>query len=138
MGNTQFITNVSYADILRGYFPNTEEEVVLISIVDPDMNNPPYCLKYAEVFKFKFLDLDVEDGSKSISDDQAEEITRVLAEAYDSGKSVVVHCVMGVCRSGAVVEAGEMLGFYDLNPRRQRSPNLLVKRKLFAALDKYL
>jgi hypothetical protein len=45
---------------------------------------------------------------------------------------VVVHCVAGVCRSGAVAEVGVMLGFDDTEVFR--SPNLLVKHKMMRKL----
>ena len=45
---------------------------------------------------------------------------------------VVVHCHAGVCRSGAVVEVGVMMGFDDTEVFR--SPNLLVKHKMMRAL----
>jgi hypothetical protein len=46
--------------------------------------------------------------------------------------NVVVHCVAGVCRSGAVCEIGVMLGFNDTEVFR--SPNLLVKHRMMKAL----
>ena len=46
--------------------------------------------------------------------------------------NVVVHCVAGVCRSGAVCEIGVMMGFRDTEVFR--SPNLLVKHKMMKVL----
>ena len=46
--------------------------------------------------------------------------------------NVVVHCVAGVCRSGAVAEVGVMMGFRDAEAFR--SPNLLVKHKMMKCL----
>ena len=45
---------------------------------------------------------------------------------------VIVHCVAGVCRSGAVCEVGVMMGFDDTEDFR--SPNLLVKHKMMKIL----
>jgi hypothetical protein len=45
---------------------------------------------------------------------------------------VVVHCVAGICRSGAVAEVGVMMGFDDAEAFR--SPNLLVKHKMMRKL----
>jgi hypothetical protein len=45
---------------------------------------------------------------------------------------VVVHCVAGVCRSGAVCEVGVMMGFNDTEVFR--APNLLVKHKMMKKL----
>jgi hypothetical protein len=46
--------------------------------------------------------------------------------------NVIVHCVAGVCRSGAVCEVGVMLGFDDTEAFR--SPNLLVKHRMMKCL----
>ena len=46
--------------------------------------------------------------------------------------NVIVHCVAGVCRSGAVCEIGVMMGFDDTEVFR--SPNLLVKHKMMKVL----
>jgi len=46
--------------------------------------------------------------------------------------NVVVHCHMGVCRSGAVAEVGVMMGFRDTE--KFRIPNLMVKKKLMEQL----
>jgi hypothetical protein len=46
--------------------------------------------------------------------------------------NVVVHCVAGVCRSGAVCEVGVMMGFRDTE--EFRAPNLMVKHKMMKVL----
>jgi hypothetical protein len=46
--------------------------------------------------------------------------------------NVIVHCVAGVCRSGAVCEIGVMMGFDDTEAFR--SPNLLVKHRMMKHL----
>lgn len=43
----------------------------------------------------------------------------------------MVHCTAGICRSGAVTEVAEMLGFKYIGNHRQ--PNILVKKKLIKA-----
>jgi predicted protein tyrosine phosphatase len=40
----------------------------------------------------------------------------------------MVHCVAGLCRSGAVTEVGVMMGFEDTH--RYRNPNVFVKKML--------
>lgn len=45
---------------------------------------------------------------------------------------VVVHCVAGICRSGAVCEVGVMMGFEDTGAFR--NPNLLVKHNMMRSL----
>jgi len=56
----------------------------------------------------------------------------LLQRALDNHMNVIVHCVAGVCRSGAVCEVGVMMGFQDTEAFR--SPNLLVKHKMMQAL----
>ena len=46
--------------------------------------------------------------------------------------NVVVHCHMGVSRSGAVAEVGTIMGFRDVG--KFRVPNLMVKKKLMEQL----
>jgi hypothetical protein len=56
----------------------------------------------------------------------------LLQHALANRMNIVVHCVAGVCRSGAVCELGVMLGFTDCEGFR--SPNLLVKHRKMRAL----
>jgi hypothetical protein len=46
--------------------------------------------------------------------------------------NVLVHCHAGICRSGAVVEVGSMMGFTPTD--RYRQPNLRVKNKMMKVL----
>ena len=66
------------------------------------------------------------------SQEQANELVRLLQRALANRMNVVVHCHAGVCRSGAVCEVGVMLGFRDTEVFR--SPNLLVKHRMMKAL----
>jgi hypothetical protein len=50
----------------------------------------------------------------------------------DMNMNVLVHCHAGICRSGAVVEVGTMLGFTATE--RFRMPNLRVKHKMMKVL----
>ena len=85
--------------------------------------------------RFEFLDAeradDFPDDAK-ITDAQAQEIVVLLQHALDQKMDVIVHCMAGLCRSGAVCEVGVMMGFQDTE--RFRSPNLLVKHKLMQVL----
>ena len=47
-------------------------------------------------------------------------------------RNVLVHCHAGICRSGAVVEVGTMLGFTATE--RFRQPNLRVKHRMMKVL----
>jgi hypothetical protein len=109
---------------------------MLIQIVDPDMEHPEPAHQFKETHKFKFLDLEQPDEcideAWKISDAQAGELVDLLQHALDQRMDVVVHCVAGICRSGAVTEVGVMMGFDDTG--RFRAPNLLVKHRMMLAL----
>lgn len=126
------IQNVPLYAIEKGeHIPS--ENAVLIQIVDPDMEFPKPKHEFQAVHQFKFLDVeetDLEYGR--ITTMQAAELVNVLQSARENNQDVVVHCVMGVCRSGAVVEVGTMMGFDETNAYRQ--PNLLVKSKMMKVL----
>lgn len=131
-----FIENVSARAM-----PNKEHHAcgtnsMLISIADPAGWRPTPGHTFKEVHNFEFLDLEAndhaDDPEMKITDEQAVEIIRLLAHALENRMNVVVHCMAGVCRSGAVAEVGVMMGFQDC--QNWRSPNLLVKHKLMHAL----
>jgi len=130
-----WIQNVSFADIPKGHHVAVGVNSMLIQIVDPAMEFPAPKHQFKEVHQFEFLDLERDDkfGEEfKITDAQAEELVRLLQHALDNHMDVVVHCVAGVCRSGAVCEIGVMMGFNDTEVFR--SPNLLVKHKMMKAL----
>jgi predicted protein tyrosine phosphatase len=127
-----WIQNVSLADIVRGYHYDAGPNSMLIQIVDPDMEFPEPACKFAEVYQFKFLDIEEYDHSSAITDHQARQIAQLLQQAVDKRMNVVVHCHAGVCRGGAVCEVGVILGLQDTEG--YRNPNLLVKHKLLRAL----
>lgn len=128
-----FIQNVSLDAVRKGHHMAVKPKTILIQIVDTDMDFPKPLYNFAEVYQFKFLDVEDEDHYKdAITNQQASDIATILLEAYKSNKDVIVHCVAGICRSGAVVEVGTMLGFQD--PEIYRCPNLLVKSKLMKQL----
>jgi len=111
---------------------------VAIQITDPG-DTPPEPPEDAFVSRHSFQFLDAEEPTqffpeeKLISDTQAEEIASILIDALERDRDVLVHCVAGVCRSGAVVEVAEMLGFDECF--RYRMPNVRVKRKLIEQFD---
>lgn len=128
-----FIQNVSLDAVRKGHHMAVNPKTILIQIVDTDMDFPKPLYNFAEVYQFKFLDVEDEEHYQgAITDQQASNLATILIEAYKSNKDVIVHCVAGICRSGAVVEVGTMLGFQD--PEIYRCPNLLVKSKLMKQL----
>ena len=68
----------------------------------------------------------------AVTQDQADQLVALLQRALENRMNIVVHCVAGVCRSGAVCEIGVMMGFDDCEVFR--SPNLLVKHKMMKKL----
>jgi predicted protein tyrosine phosphatase len=139
-----WIQNVALSDIKKGHHIRVEENAMLIQIVDPAMEFPTPAHKFKEVHQFEFLDIE-EDGLTNdgdgtwtdmsefaVTQEQANELVRLLQHALANRMNVVVHCVAGVCRSGAVCEVGVMMGFDDAEAFR--SPNLLVKHKMMKAL----
>ncbi len=125
-----FIQNVSFDDVRKAWHYDPNERGVLISIVDPDMEHPvpKYPFDPGLVFRFKFLDIE-DDNKDAITKEQAESIWNILETAKNENRNVIVHCVAGICRSGAVAEAAIAgLGFQDTETRR--IPNIRVKKFL--------
>lgn len=137
-----WIEHVSLNAIETGW--HTEpHNCILIQIVDPDMRFPvpKYYSNFKEIYTLKFLDLECKDPLPSelkISTTQATEIARILNLAYSLDYNIIVHCVAGVCRSGAVAEAAESIGYTIKNSGRSlRLPNLMVKHKIMKELRTY-
>jgi len=139
-----WIQNVALSDIPKGHHVAVKENSMLIQIVDPDMDFPKAKYQFKETHQFKFLDVE-EDGMTNngdgtytdlshfaVTQEQADHLVDLLQHAKENCMDVVVHCVAGVCRSGAVCEVGVMLGFDDTEVFR--SPNLLVKHKMMKKL----
>ena len=130
-----WIQNVSLSDVAKGFHIDAGFNSMLIQIVDPAMEFPTPKYPFKEVHQFEFLDLEEKDqwGEEfKITDEQAFKIVSLLAYALENRMNVVVHCVAGVCRSGAVCEVGVMMGFRDTEV--YRSPNLMVKHKMMKQL----
>ena len=131
-----WIQNVALIDIRKGHHIDPGPNAMLIQIVDPpgDFPTPKYSFK--EVHQFQFLDIEEKDlaldEAMRCSQEQANELVRLLQHALEQRMNVIVHCHAGVCRSGAVCEIGVMLGFDDTEAFR--SPNLLVKHRMMNAL----
>ena len=131
-----WIQNIGLSDIRRGFHIDPGPNAMLIQIVDPpgDFPTPKYSFK--EVHQFQFLDIEEKDFAADeamrCSQEQANELVRLLQHALEQRMNVIVHCHAGVCRSGAVCEIGVMLGFDDTEAFR--SPNLLVKHRMMRTL----
>ena len=130
-----WIENVAASDVSLGFHHDCGPNSMLISITDPAGWRPEAKYSFKERHNFEFLDAEDADGfpeEAKISDAQAQEIVGLLKHALDNRMNVVVHCMAGICRSGAVAEVGVMMGFNDCEKYRQ--PNLRVKHKLMKEL----
>lgn len=128
-----YIENCSLDDFVKGNHRVSPKGAIAIQIIDPGDETPsPKEDVFDKRYVFEFLD--AEEVSRFtphnylISDEQSSQIASILLDALCQGKDVIVHCVAGMCRSGAVVEVAEMIGFNKCP--RHRHPNVLVKRKL--------
>jgi predicted protein tyrosine phosphatase len=134
-----FIENIAYVEALLGMHKNPGEDGILIQICEPaqDFPNPAFKFLPENIYKFDFCDVE-EDGGELFEEfgmkpSQAEEIAKVLKMALEQERNVIVHCFAGLCRSGAVVEVGTMLGFTSVEGRT-RMPNTWVKTQLMKKL----
>lgn len=131
-----WIENVAAIDVSNGHHFDPGPNSMLISIADPAGWRPASRVEFKERHNFEFLDAEDEDGfpeGAKISDAQAQEIVLLLKRALDNNMNVVVHCMAGICRSGAVAEIGVVMGFADTEKFRQ--PNLRVKRKMMKVYE---
>lgn len=134
------IQNVSLVDVFQGNHFACGSESMLIQIIDPPIegytaNFPIPKHTFKEVHQFRFLDVEKDNPvheQYGITDNQAEQIVGLLQRGLAENLNIVVHCHVGVCRSGAVAEIGVMMGFEDMG--NYRIPNLLVKGKLMSVL----
>jgi predicted protein tyrosine phosphatase len=131
----RWIENVSWDDVKNGWHSDMGVNSMLIQIADPATFFPEPKHTFKEVHQFEFLDAedgDAFDDDFKISDAQAAEIVGLLQKALANSMNVLVHCHAGICRSGAVVEVGSMMGFTPTE--RYRQPNLRVKHKMMQVL----
>lgn len=131
----RWIENVSKSDVALGHHSDLGENVMLIQISDPASGFPTPKRNFKSIHQFEFLDAEDEDGfpdEAKISDEQAMQLVGLLIHAREKSMNVLVHCHAGICRSGAVVEVGTMLGFTATD--RFRQPNLRVKHKMMKVL----
>ncbi|MCK9517273.1 MAG: hypothetical protein M0Q87_14720, partial [Ottowia sp.] len=95
---------------------------------------------FYDIKQFNFLDLnedakDTPSGIHLITQEQAKQIMSILETALKSDIDVTVHCTAGLCRSGAVAEVGEMIGYNYIGLTKQ--PNSYVKKMLLKQIDYY-
>ncbi len=132
---SRWIENVSWDDVKNGWHSDLGWNTWLIQIGDPASFFPTPKHKFARTSQFEFLDAEDTDNfpdETKISDEQAARLVEILKEALELHMNVLVHCHAGMCRSGAVVEVGTMMGFTSTG--RFRQPNLRVKHKMMKVL----
>jgi predicted protein tyrosine phosphatase len=131
------ITNISMNALRTGNYPRWSE-CVLIQLTDP-CYEPPMPAQGHFIASHHFEFLDDEPGEDEglnefmITTQQAESIASVLRDALENNHNVIVHCHAGICRSGAVAQAGEMIGFNRI-PSHTIEPNIYVKRMIMQNL----
>ncbi len=130
-----WIQNVAATDVKNGLHVAVGDNAMLIQIADPAGWFPTPKYQFKEIHQFEFLDAEDADGfpdEAKCTDEQAAEMVRLLQHALDNRMNVIVHCMAGLCRSGAVCEIGVMMGFQDTE--KFRSPNMRVKHRMMKAL----
>ncbi len=105
-------------------FPNLEFSS------NPFPNATEYC--------FRFDDVTNEKDPECITDEQAKMLYNILTHAAENRLSVLSHCVMGKCRSGAITDAGAIIAkSMDIPVLRHDNraiPNSAVKSKILRHL----
>lgn len=133
-----FIQNVSYDAIECGNHADAGPRAYLIQIIGPEeLKFPVPKFRFERTFQFRFSDVDekwvdVLKDAVLMTQDQAEDIAEILKNAKAEERNVIVHCIAGICRSGAVAEVGTMMGFEDVG--NGRIPNVYVKKLLMKEL----
>lgn len=127
---TPWIQNVSLANIVEGKHYDAGPNSMLIQIVDPDMEFPKPKYPFKEIRQFKFLDID-ENVPEAPQFSHAIDLINLLQHALKNRMNVIVHCVAGICRSGAVKEVGVILGFQDTES--YTIPNIRLKTMMLRA-----
>jgi predicted protein tyrosine phosphatase len=130
-----WIQHFGRSDIKNGTHYEPGDNTVLIQIKDYNENFVEPKCRFVDIVKFEFEDVEDETNPNSITDHDAKLIATVLRSAYEQNQNVIVHCVVGLCRSSAVAVAGHLIGF-DLEDK-VRLPNILVMKKVFQALGLY-
>jgi len=122
-----FIQNISYREFQLGHHVNSNN-MNAIQIVDPCMNFPKPKNIFNKIYQFEFSDVETPDElcwEARMSKNQAKEIIYILNISFKSNEDIIVHCVSGKSRSGAVVEAGLLIGFKEITNLRQPNNYML-------------
>lgn len=126
-----WVQNVSKQRIKEGdHYLDSNTVLIQIQDVCTEFVVPKYASTFKEIYQFEFMDDDDPNKEENIQQDQADQIANILIDCHKNRHNVVVHCHAGVCRSGAVVEVAEIMGFVDAGA--YKIPNTLVKKRILA------
>lgn len=130
-----YVANIARRDLETGNYNQQlfkSENTMLISINDPAAFPPSAVTKFKDKIFVYFLDVEDVENEFAIGPNGAYRIAAAIKTAMKQNLNVLVHCTAGICRSGAVAEACEVLGFEYIGNYKQ--PNVLVKKRLFREL----
>lgn len=111
-----------------------DNNYMVIVIDDPDigqrLNDPrrPWMNGDAIVDYFGFADCNRNEVNY-LSGDDIESITSVIKRAKEDNKDLIVSCIAGLSRSGAVVQAAVDFGFIDAGSHRKANIDILLDLK---------
>lgn len=136
------IENHDMASVYNGYCLNgVPADMTLIQIFDICATRDfpeEFSRRVAPENRHSFEFLDVEDSNPEFDDfactqEQADQIVKILKDALEADRRVLVHCFAGVSRSGAVVEMAVEMGFAECE--LYRAPNESILKKLKKAYN---
>lgn len=137
------IENCPQIAVEKGTHELSPDNAILIQITDPGnvFVTPKFNTSFLMTYCFQFYDVTTPLWGRGcllepITQDQADDIFDILIYALKNNYDVLVHCTAGLCRSGAVVEIGTIMGFEAVH--ENRIPNVEVKSKLLRAMRERL
>lgn len=130
------IENIGQTDFLSGNFKTNPKNAIVIRIAYPNCSFDIPNWDDSVVFRTEFFNFDdiecafmEDEGKKGINPKQASQIVSTLVMAQKLNMNVIVHCAVGISRSGAIVEfAVTHLGFTGVH--NDRIPNKFVVDEL--------
>ena len=133
------IENCSLADYMAMKFSIDVDNAVAIRIADSDgeFYHTKWNKDFMKEHHFHFNDVEEPSayGGSSrglITEKQAFKIAQIIKECLEQNKHIIVHCMAGISRSGAVVEAARFYGFDVIE--KYKIPNCAVKTRVIREL----